>query len=77
VGIKNKFMNTIVIRILLLASHLMVSAIIVSYLGDLMSQNIDMVSLFLLGLSVSLIIISIIKHAENFLLYIKNKNTKS
>jgi hypothetical protein len=55
----------------------MVSAIIVSYLGDLMSQNIDMVSLFLLGLSVSLIIISIIKHAENFLLYIKNKNTKS
>ncbi len=70
-------MNTIVVRILLLASHLMVSAIIVSYLGHIMSQNIDMGSLFLLGLSLSLIMVSIIKHAENFLLYIKNKNTKS
>lgn len=76
VEIKNKFMNTIALRILLLVAHFMVSAIIVSYIGDIMSQNIDMGSLFLLGLSISLIIVSIIKHAENFLLYIKNKNTK-
>jgi hypothetical protein len=76
VEIKNKFMNTIALRILLLVAHFMASAIIVSYIGDIMSQNIDMGSLFLLGLSISLIIVSIIKHAENFLLYIKNKNTK-
>ncbi len=70
-------MNTIPIRFLLLVAHFMLSAIIVSYIGNIMSQDIDMGSLFLLGLSISLVIVSIIKHAESFIIFIKNKNTKS
>jgi hypothetical protein len=41
-----------------------------------MSQNIGMILSLLLGLSISLIMISIIKHIGNFLLIIKNKTTK-
>jgi hypothetical protein len=68
-------MNT-TLRFLLLILHFAVSAICVYYIGDMMSQNIGMILSLLLGLSISLIMISIIKHIGNFLLIIKNKTTK-
>lgn len=61
------------LRFLLLLTHSAVSAVLMYYIEDLMSQPIDMGSLLALGLALSLVMISIIKHTGNFLLFIKNK----
>ena len=64
---------TTTFRFILLLIHVAISAISVYYIGDLMSQQLDMFSVLALGLLLSLIMISIINHTKNFLLFIKNK----
>lgn len=63
-------------RFILLLVHFAVAAVTVYYIGDLISQEKDMVSVLLLGLSLSLMMVSIIKHIGNFLSFIKNKTTQ-
>jgi len=63
----------ITFRFLLLVIHLVLTAIGLKYLGDFISQPVNILIVLLGGVIYSLVIIAFIVHIKNFLLFIKTK----
>ena len=64
------------LKFLLLLIHYVVVAVIVYYLGDLMSKDTSGVGVGPNALVLLLLIISVIQHTKQFILSFKNKNTQ-
>jgi uncharacterized membrane-anchored protein len=60
------------LNFILLLIHYVVSALLCAYIGDYISQPLNIGLVLLGGLSFSLIMVSLIKHTSQFILRIKN-----
>lgn len=64
------------LKFLLLLVHYVVVAVIVYYVGDLMTKDTSGVGVGPNALVLLLLIISVIQHTKQFILSFKNKNTQ-